>query len=182
MSKLHDPACVAAATHCRAADVAKNLELILTALQTRGILTGNVAVGVLATVAVETAHTFEPVAEAYWLTPVERARHFDQTEYGRVDPQTGQRYYGRGFVQRTWRTGYQASATALKIDCVTHPDLLLQPANAANDLALFWATKPGLVTACNASQWPAVRRLVNGGTNGLEDFTACVTQLLLLAG
>ena len=178
---MHDPVAVSKAIECPLAAVSANLAFILDALNTRGILSSDVAIGVIATVAIETAHTFEPVAEAYWLSAEKRNKYFDGTAYGKVDPATGQRYYGRGFVQRTWKAGYQEAAVKLHIDCVNHPDLLLQPANAAADMALFFAEKPGLVDACNSQNWIRVRKLVNGGTNALDAFLFAVKALMPLS-
>ena len=177
---MHDPVAVSKAIECPLAAVSANLAFILDALNTRGILSSEVAIGVLATTAVETAHQFKPVSEAYWLSEAAREHYFDNTAYGKVDPETGQRYYGRGFVQRTWKAGYQESANKLHLDCVNHPDLLLQPVNAAADMALFFAEKPGLVDACNSRNWVKVRKLVNGGSNGLTSFLNCVQCLLKL--
>ncbi len=47
------------------------------------------------------------------------------------DPVTGQTYYGRGYVQLTWKPNYQTFADIMKIDLVNNPDLALDPNNAA---------------------------------------------------
>ena len=73
----------------------------------------------LATVRHETAFTFAPVAEYGG-----GAGH----PYGTPDPQTGQTYYGRGFVQITWKGNYKKFSELLGIDLVNHPDETLDPA------------------------------------------------------
>jgi putative chitinase len=51
----------------------------------------------LATAAHETGFTMQPIAE-YGLGK--------GMEYGKPDPETGQTYYGRGYVQLTWKDNY----------------------------------------------------------------------------
>lgn len=76
---------------------------------------------VLATADWETNHTFEPVREAYWLSEAWRKRHLS-----RYYP-----YYGRGYVQLTWRENYEKYSKLLDIDLVNDPDIALQPDVAA---------------------------------------------------
>lgn len=76
---------------------------------------------VLATVEWETAKTFSPVKEAFWKNEEWRRRNFSYYPY-----------YGRGYVQLTWKTNYDRYAKILGIDLVTNPDLALDP-----DTALF---------------------------------------------
>lgn len=71
---------------------------------------------VLATVEHETAGTFKPVKEAYWLDENWRKNNL------RYYP-----YYGRGFVQLTWRENYQKYSKILGVDLVKNPDILLEP-------------------------------------------------------
>lgn len=71
---------------------------------------------VLATVEWETAQTFKPVKEAFWLN--ERWRE----ENLRYFP-----YYGRGYVQLTWEHNYQKYGKVLGIDLAGNPDLAMQP-------------------------------------------------------
>jgi len=42
--------------------------------------------------------------------------------YGKVDPETGEVYYGRGYVQLTWKTNYEKYAKILNIDLVHQPN------------------------------------------------------------
>jgi hypothetical protein len=74
---------------------------------------------VLATTEWETGLTFKPVREAYWLSEDWRRRSFPYYPY-----------YGRGFVQLTWKSNYEKYADILGIDLVHNPDLALQPLTA----------------------------------------------------
>jgi predicted chitinase len=76
---------------------------------------------VLATADHETAHTFQPVSEAYWLPDADawRKRHLSYYPY-----------YGRGYVQLTWEKNYELYGRLLGLDLVRKPDLALDPRTA----------------------------------------------------
>ena len=71
---------------------------------------------VLATVEWETAGTFRPVKEAYWLSEDWRKKNL------RYYP-----YYGRGYVQITWKRNYKKYSKKLNMDLVKHPDKVMEP-------------------------------------------------------
>jgi predicted chitinase len=73
---------------------------------------------VLATVRHETGFTYAPVQESGL-----GAGH----PYGIPDPATGQTYYGRGYVQITWKNNYEAFSDLPVTDLVLHPELALDP-------------------------------------------------------
>jgi putative chitinase len=50
------------------------------------------------------ATTAHETGFAMW--PIEEYGKGEGMEYGKPDPETGQTYYGRGFVQLTWRENY----------------------------------------------------------------------------
>jgi len=178
---LHNPSAVAKVLSCPVEAVRDNLELIYSALNNCAILSTEVAIGVLGTVAIETASTFRPVAEAFWMSEEKRKVYFDRTCYGKVDATTGQRYYGRGFIQRTWKSGYEYSGKILQLPLLYHPDMLLQPDHAAADLALFWTSKSPLVPACLRHDWYAVRRLVSGGYPEVERLQSICSELIKIS-
>lgn len=69
-----------------------------------------------ATVFHETAHTFLPVKEAYWLSEEWRKKNL------RYFP-----FYGRGYVQTTWQVNYQYYSKLLGVDFIKNPDLMMNP-------------------------------------------------------
>lgn len=75
---------------------------------------------VLATAGHETGWTMQPIAE--W----GKGQGHD---YGKPDPETGQAYYGRGYVQLTWKSNYekQDKKLGLKGELVKNADLALDP-------------------------------------------------------
>ncbi len=76
---------------------------------------------VCATVEWETARTFKPVREAFWLS-----------EKWREDNLRYFPYYGRGYVQLTWENNYRKYSELLGIDMVGSPDLAME-----ENVALF---------------------------------------------
>ena len=71
---------------------------------------------VLATVEWETNKTFKPVKEAYWLSEDWRRANL------RYYP-----YYGRGFVQLTWKNNYATYGQLLGVDLVNEPPFGPEP-------------------------------------------------------
>jgi hypothetical protein len=76
---------------------------------------------IMATVQHETANTYKTVQECWWLTDEWRRQNL------RYYP-----YYGRGYVQLTWKTNYQKYSDILGIDLVSNPDRASEP-----QIALF---------------------------------------------
>jgi hypothetical protein len=74
---------------------------------------------VLATAQWETAQTFKPVKEAFWLSEEWRRRNLSYFPY-----------YGRGYVQLTWKSNYKTYSDIFDLDMVTNRDLALDPSIA----------------------------------------------------
>ncbi|MEL4897111.1 glycoside hydrolase family 19 protein [Crocosphaera sp. Alani8] len=116
----------------------------------QGISDRNQICYIMATIQHETADTFRPIAE-----------------YGgshrRYAP-----YYGRGYVQLTWKYNYEKYGKMLHLDLVTHPDEVMQP-----DVSLFIIVngmKNGVFTGKKLSDYIEgnrvgfvdARRIING--------------------
>ena len=88
--------------------------------------------------------------------------------YGHPDPVTRQVYYGRGFVQLTWKYNYAAMGQIVGADLVNHPDLALEPDIAAK--VMFEGMERGTFTGkklsdyftAAGSDWINARRIING--------------------
>jgi hypothetical protein len=106
---------------------------------------------VLATTQWETAHTFKPVKEAFWLSESWRKQHLHYYPY-----------YGRGYVQLTWKRNYEQYALILDIDLVSNPDLALVP-----NTALFVLVH-GFVTGTFTG-----RRITDFVNNHATDYLGC---------
>jgi len=172
---LKDPQVVAKLCHSNVADVQKVLNPIINALQEQGILTYYTLVAALATAGVE-SH-FKCVEEDYYSSPSSRIAYFDKSKYGKIDPITKQRYFGRGIIQLTWKKHYQDYGDALQLDLLHHPELALDPINAARILALYfkWAK---VDEAAMEQDFHRVRVLVNGGVNGMVVFMQYVEKCI----
>lgn len=167
------PESISRAVECPIAAVAANWPLIYSDLMDMSIGSVNTCIAVLATVAVETAHTFKPIHE-YGSNAYFEAHY--QGRMGNVNPGDGAKYHGRGFVQTTGEANYERDGKLIGVDLVSNPDKALDPGNAALLLvAYFWDHHISAVA--DMADWPRVRRMVNGGTNGLQDFLLCVKRL-----
>ncbi|TGX80525.1 glycoside hydrolase family 19 protein [Palleniella muris] len=80
----------------------------------------------------------------------------------------GWRYRGRGLFQLTFRANYSAYKTYCGFDVVNKPDLIAQPLGATRSAFWYW-WKHGLNLLADADNTIAIRKKINGGTNGLPD-------------
>lgn len=80
----------------------------------------------LATTKWETSSEMQPIAEY---------GKGEGQDYGEPDPETGQCYYGRGFVQLTWKDNYNKADEELELtgerSCKMHADNAMDPEIAA---------------------------------------------------
>lgn len=168
---------IAGALHAPEQNVSANWPLIVAALSVLGVTSRLALIAAAATVAVE-CPSFKPQAEKYNGDPQEYFRKYDgRTDLGNTTPGDGYRFRGRGFIQITGRYNYSTYSVATDRDLVNNPDDVLVPAVAAQILASFF-DKRHIDAAADAQDWPRVRRLVNGGTNGMTPFLDAVNKLL----
>lgn len=114
----------------------------------------------LATIYHETAGSMQPVEEGYYLGKGAKAFQKKLRYYP---------YFGRGYVQLTWKSNYQKAGQALGIDLVQRPELALQKENAFQILTLGmfrgWFSKGNTLgkyihgTTCD---YKGARRIING--------------------
>lgn len=112
---------------------------------------------VLATVFHETAHTFLPVKEAFWLSEKWREKNL------RYFP-----WYGRGYVQLTWKANYEKMKKLTGVDIISNPDLAMEPETAF--LILIHGMKNGTFTGKkltdyvnqNGKRYVYARYVING--------------------
>lgn len=119
----------------------------------------------LATTKWETANTMRPIEE------YGRGRGH---AYGIPDPITGQTYYGRGYVQLTWKANYQKMSGLVGVDLVTNPEKALDPKIAA--IIMFDGMKDGLFTGVGLKKYfnrttddPVSARKIINGNDHAED-------------
>jgi predicted chitinase len=141
------------ATKANLENVEANWPLVCEALEWADINTPMVQAGMAATIALETGN-FRPIKEGLSKQP-DSALYKAQMRYWPSG------YYGRGYIQLTWKRNYEAAGKALKVDLLGNPGLALDPRIAAKIAAWFFQVN-GIYCDCNASDWEAVRRKVNG--------------------
>lgn len=87
----------------------------------------------------------------------------------------GWKFRGRGLIQLTGRENYAKCGKALEVDLLATPEVLAEPAGAAHSAAWYWALlklndladdEPGTDNATD--RFIRITRLINGGTNGLQ--------------
>lgn len=131
---------------------------------------------ILGTVYHEAGKGMYPVREGFSATNAEAVQYVTRMfnhrqiskNYALPDPVTGQSYYGRGFVQITWKWNYAAFEKLLNIPLVANPDLALQVDTSA-DIAVIGMQK-GVFTGkklsdyfnAHTSDWLNARRIING--------------------
>lgn len=113
----------------------------------------------LATTFHETATTMQPIAEY---------GKGAGRPYGKPDAVTGKVYYGRGFVQLTWKANYDKFAKLLKADLLNDPDLAMDLTNATKIMfigmtkGMFTGKKLADYFAGDTEDWVNARRIING--------------------
>lgn len=159
-------------------NIKRNLPFVLDALVARRLADRAMVLMALATIRAET-ESFMPVDEGlsrYNTSPGGHA--FDlydhRRDLGNQGPPDGARFKGRGFVQLTGRHNYRRYGPLLSnpIDLQAHPEMAGDPAVAAELLALFIGDRElQIKDALLHGNLMAARRLVNGGTHGLDRFS-----------
>lgn len=155
--------------------VSTNWPLVEASLDAAGIYSEMMAVAAIATIAVETG-CFSPIKERggpAYLTDL----YENRKDLGNIQPGDGAKFQGRGFVQITGRWDYEHFGTETGHDLIGDPSLALDPAVAADVLALFFKERH-IPYFANAKNWAMVRRRVNGGMNGWPRFSDAVTKLI----
>jgi putative chitinase len=89
-------------------------------------------------------------------------------DLGNTQAGDGRRYKGRGLLQLTGRANYREYGKALKIDLENNPARAAEPALSLRIACEYWKRR-NLNAACDRDDLISVTRLINGGTNGLED-------------
>lgn len=100
------------------------IELILDEAEKRNTPINDLAY-ILATAWWETAKTMQPVREAFFIS-----KDTSKAEQWRKRNLHYYPYYGRGYVQLTWKHNYKFAGEKLGHDFVNHPDLVMDPQNA----------------------------------------------------
>jgi putative chitinase len=88
----------------------------------------------------------------------------------------GWRYRGRGYIQITGKDAYGLVGEKTGIDLMREPDRAFAPEHALKVACGVWAWK-GANAACDAADFTALTRKINGGTIGLADRKAWLDKV-----
>jgi len=165
--------------HTPLLNIKRNLPPVLSALEAAEMHDRPMVLMALATIRAET-ESFEPIAEGlsrYNTSPDPKGHPFDLYDFrkdlGNKAVGDGAKFRGRGYVQLTGRFNYDkyGKAVGLGNKLVSDPDLACDPEIAGRLLAAFLHDKERAIKeALVDGDIARARRLVNGGTHGLDRF------------
>jgi hypothetical protein len=173
--------------HAPRANIESNLPYVLRALVPPDLADKTMILMALATICAETG-SFLPISELESHFNTSPGGHpFDlydsRADLGNLGPPDGERFKGRGFIQLTGRANYALHSAAIGLgnQLIENPDLANDPGIAARLLASFLKTHEERIRAAvTAGDLREARRLVNGGSHGLDVFTAAYNTGLAL--
>lgn len=162
----------------KVSNIQTHLPIVLQALIDAGIADKDMVLMALGTIRAETAG-FVPIGEGISHFNTDPGSHpfnrYDnRDDLGNQGRPDGASFKGRGFVQLTGRANYQEHGKAIGLgnQLIDNPELANQPDIAAKLLASFLKNKEQHIRgALAAGNLKSARKLVNGGSHGLDDFT-----------
>jgi len=137
--------------YCNRKDVEQNWPLVAKAMVAAGMTSKKQVIAFLSTIAIECAFKNQKEGTSRYTS--------------KYDP-----YRGRGFIQTTWKEGYQKTGQHFKVDLVKNPDLILQNNELAAQIACwYWSGGPGnadIRPYAEKGDWANCRSIVNAGSPG----------------
>lgn len=108
-----------------------------------------------------------------WMEELADGRAYEgRADLGNVHPGDGPKFKGHGPIQITGRANHRACGLALGIDAEANPLLLTQPRYGTAAAVWFWTQGNGKIDLnllADRGWFTTITRVINGGTNGLED-------------
>lgn len=159
-------------------NIKTNLPFVLQALEEANLADKNMVLMALATIRAET-ESFEPISEFKSRFNTSPGGHpFDlydnRKDLGNQGRPDGEKFRGRGFIQLTGRANYKEHGAAIGLGnrLVEESTLANDPTIAAKLLASFLKNKERRIKeALLDGDLRGARKLVNGGSHGLDRFT-----------
>ncbi|MEL6774077.1 MAG: peptidoglycan-binding protein, partial [Pseudomonadota bacterium] len=96
------------------------------------------------------------------------AAYEGRLDLGNTQPGDGRRYKGRGLIQLTGRANYRSFGGKLGLPLEDEPERAAEPVLSLAIACEYWVDR-NLNAKADDDDLLAVTRLINGGTNGLED-------------
>lgn len=127
------------------------------------IVTENRVCAFLATIGVESGRLryLEELASG--------AAYEGRKDLGNMHKGDGERYKGRGLIQITGRTNYKRVSEAFGVDFIGSPELLKEIPYCVSSSCWWWYDS-GLNALADKEDLRGIRKRVNGGYNGYDDF------------
>lgn len=110
---------------------------------------------------------FSTMYELWGPTPAQK-RYEGRRDLGNVQAGDGYRFRGRGIFQLTGRENYRIYGAALGLPLENNPALAADPFHAVRIACEYWKRRK-IGAVARGGNFVAVTRLINGGTNGIED-------------
>lgn len=132
-------------------NIRENAPFILNAMAAQGLTSKNQLIAMIASIYTE-------------VRPFKSIR-----EYNRGKGRHGD-YYGRGFLQLTWKDNYRAAEKKFGRPLVAQPDLALDPELAGKITSWYWlggTGNPSIKAYAENQDWQNVRSIVNAGSPGM---------------
>jgi putative chitinase len=115
------------------------------------------------------------IADQYARQPAKIAGKVYNGRLGNTSEEEAAMYLGRGLIQLTGKENYANCGTALGIDLVRNPTLLIEPKYAALSAGWFW-NKKNLNALVDDVE--TMTKRINGGLHGLDDRKAKIIKAL----
>jgi putative chitinase len=115
------------------------------------------------------------VADQYARQPAKIAGKVYNGRLGNTSEEEAAKYLGRGLIQLTGKENYERCGSAIGVDLVNEPNLLVEPSHAAMSAGWFW-NKKGLNELADQQEHGQITKRINGGTIGLDDRIAKTTK------
>jgi putative chitinase len=121
------------------------------------------------------------MADQYARQPAKIAGKVYNGRLGNTSEEEAANFLGRGLIQLTGKENYENCGTALGVDFVGSPTLLIEPKYAALSAAWFW-NKKGLNSLADAQDYETMTKRINGGLHGIDDRKAKIAKALSVLG
>lgn len=110
-------------------------------------------------------------ADKYANNPEKIANKVYAGRMGNTEEGDGFKFRGRGVIQLTGKDAYLFCGSALGIDTITNPDIILTPKYACLSAGWVWGKK-GLNPIADIGDIKEITRRVNGGMTGYDERVA----------
>jgi putative chitinase len=115
------------------------------------------------------------IADQYARQPAKIAGKVYNGRLGNTSEEEASKYLGRGLIQLTGKENYERCGSAIGVDLVNEPTLLVEPSHAAMSAGWFW-NKKGLNELADQQEHGQITKRINGGILGLDDRIAKTTK------